>query len=99
MSASVQSNFPHEEGISCERAGLFFLSIESFSKSSQCIVQSYHAFRKWGATAKVNHLINKHASILKTQVSTFPFSEINADAQEASVASMSQITAPSLTSL
>jgi len=52
--------FINEEALACERAGLFFLEMNSLEKACQYLIQSYNCYKKWGAVAKMEHLIQNH---------------------------------------
>merc|ERR1712151_1220940 len=60
ISLSRQFEFINEEALACERAGLFFLEMNSLEKACQYLLQSYNCYKEWGAVAKMEHLIEIH---------------------------------------
>ena len=61
ISLSRQFNFINDEALVCERAGLFFLEMNSLEKACQYLSQSYNCYKEWGAVAKMEHLIEIHS--------------------------------------
>ena len=56
---SKKNNFVHEEALACERAGIFYLELDS-QEATALLLQSYHGYNIWGATSKMNQLLQNY---------------------------------------
>merc|ERR1711933_96736 len=65
ISLSKNHCFINEEALACERAGMYFLGLNSETLGSNFIHQSFDCYRRWGATAKLQHIQSKYDYILK----------------------------------
>ena len=99
ISLSRQSKFINDEALVCERAGLFFLEMNSLEKACQYLSQSYNCYKEWGAVAKMEHLIETH-SFLKDVIDE-PITDVaaimanaklgqNTDGSSSTISSLSQ---------
>ena len=56
---STKNNFLHEGALACERAGIFYLELDS-QEATVLLLQSYRGYNIWGATTKMNHLLQNY---------------------------------------
>jgi len=57
---SKKNGFLHEEGMACERAGMFYLQFSQDTTALEVLLRSYNCFKCWGAEAKMKQLIDLH---------------------------------------
>ena len=69
--ASLQTaqrlDFEHDQALVHERMGLFYLKGDNSDRASYHIGQAVIHYRKWGAEAKVKHLIDTHGDLVPAQ--------------------------------
>lgn len=97
---SQQHGFIHEEALSCERAGLFYLNIDS-SSASELLKQSYKCYARWGAVEKAKKFKKDYSSYLdiKSLDSRGACSFSNSDLQLDDSSNVSKLTETSAATL
>ena len=60
ISLSKKYGLCNEEAMACERAGMFFLSLNSSSSACQYLCRAYQCYDNWGAKAKMDQLTKKY---------------------------------------
>ena len=63
ISLSKKHGLRNEEAMACERAGMFYLSLNSSSSASKCLCRAYRCYDDWGAKAKMHQLTKKYPAI------------------------------------
>ena len=58
---SQKNCFLHEEGISCERAGIYYLESNSLTNATKMFKKSHRCFQQWGAVLKLQHMKKKYS--------------------------------------
>jgi len=73
ISLSKEHCFLHEEALACERAGMYFLGLNSQALAVQFLERSFECYEGWGAYAKLKHLKSKYPDIFKEKNYSFSF--------------------------
>ena len=63
ISLSKKYGLRNEEAMACERAAMFYLSLDSSSSASKCLCRAYRCYDDWGAKAKMHQLTKKYPAI------------------------------------
>ena len=64
MALSRKHNFHKEEAMTCDRVGMFHLSLNSSSSSSKHLCNTYRCYDDWNAKTKMHQLTKKHSTIV-----------------------------------
>lgn len=84
-------NFLHECALAHERKGICCLDKNSFEQAKDSLTKSCALYKKWGAKAKMNQLIQKYP-FLKNSLQNTSSVNMELNIQERSMASVSLIT-------
>ena len=76
---SNKNNFPHEEGLACERAAIFSIETNSTEMASKFLIRSYNSYKVWGAPAKLYHLRKLFGPYLTETSLSVPNNMVNTD--------------------
>ncbi|WP_428262916.1 AAA family ATPase [Haliangium sp.] len=57
--------FLHEEALACERAASFYAELGRHQISTMYLTDAHRAYRRWGATAKVQHIEERHPGLAR----------------------------------
>ena len=63
ISLSKKYGLRNEEAMACERAAMFYLSLNSSSSASKHLCRAYRCYDDWGAKAKMHQLTKKYPTI------------------------------------
>ncbi len=61
-----KNTFIHEEAIANECAARFYIAMDDEYKAGKYMTAAYYCYEKWGAIVKVNDLIDKYPTLIKT---------------------------------
>ena len=64
ISLSKKYGLRNEEAMACERAAMFYLSLNSSSSASKYLCRAYQCYDDWGAKSKMHQLIKKYPVII-----------------------------------
>ncbi len=56
IKAARKNKFIHEEGLACEKAGLYYKSMQENEKALEYLKQSRECYEKWGSSVKVEFI-------------------------------------------
>ena len=56
IASSREYNFIHEEGLACEKAGLYYKKMKDFRKANSYFEQARVCYEKWGSQVKVQSI-------------------------------------------
>merc|ERR1712194_224283 len=93
ISLSKKYGLRNEEAMACERAAMFYLSLNSSSSASKYLFRAYRCYDDWGAKSKIHQLTKKYPKIFveMKNSSAINFTGMQLEKEsEASVSLMSQ---------
>ena len=56
IKAARKNKFIHEQGLACEKAGLYYNSMQEHEKALEYLNQSRECYEKWGSSVKVEFI-------------------------------------------
>ncbi len=56
IKAARKNKFIHEQGLCCEKAGLYYKSMQENEKALEYLKQSRECYKKWGSSVKVEFI-------------------------------------------
>ena len=68
LETAEQLNFLHDSALIHERAGIFYNNVKNTERACFHLGQAVVYYRRWGAMAKVKHLIKTHGSMIPTSL-------------------------------